>query len=116
MKMRTIMFVCLLLLVGSSTNAGVTSGTGTIKMVNIRADGTVMRIDFSQPIQNPDGCGAAEFYVRELGTDAGSNRFVAAVLSAYMANRQVSFFISGCTQNPYWGATRPMPFDIYIRE
>lgn len=103
-----------LLLGAAPAWAGALSGYGYITEINMPADGNMIRIRFSEAIQNPDGCGGAEFYIRELGTSAGSNRFVATLLTAYTAKKRVQFWISGCTQNQWWSATRPQLYDVYV--
>lgn len=94
--------------------AGQISGVGTIQRLNVPADGSFVRIDFSEPIVNPDGCGGADFYIRELDNTPGSQRFMAAVMSAFIAQKPVAFWIAGCTDKVHWGTTRPKVFDIYI--
>ncbi|MCW2404415.1 hypothetical protein M2336_001044 [Sphingobium sp. B1D7B] len=100
-------------LMPTDANAGATSGYGKITQINVDAGGSAMRVEFDQPIVNPDGCGGADFYIVELNS-AGKDRFMSTVLSAFMAGKSVSFWISGCTTGAYWGATRPLMSDIYV--
>lgn len=108
----------ILLLIASTMTAhavGVGSGWGTITQLNIPADGSMVKIWFSQPIVNPAGCTGGEFYIRELDNSVASNRFLSAILTAFTAKKNVSFWIEGCTQNPWWGKTRPQLYDVYMK-
>ena len=104
-----------LMTVSSYVFAGAGSGDGTITELHMNGDGTRVRIKFSEPIANPDGCEKAEFYMRELDDSNSSSRFVAALLSAYTAEKTVQFWISGCTTGAYWGGTRPKLVEIFLR-
>jgi hypothetical protein len=98
----------------SASFAGISSGTGKITQLNVIANGTRMMIRFSQPIQNPENCEGADFYVYEFTESNPADKFYAAVLAAYTSQADISFWISGCTTSQHWGATRPKPFDIYM--
>ena len=95
--------------------AGASSGNGAISQLYVNARGTIVRVHFSAPIVNPDGCQKAEFYMLELDDSNSSSRYVAALLSAYTAEKTVQFWISGCTTGQYWGGTRPKLHDIYLK-
>lgn len=113
--LMTIVLACLL--AGPSmAGEGAGSGWGRITELYMTADGLLLRIRFSRPVENPDGCEGAEFYVRELDESVGSDRFFRAVLAAHTAGRDVEFWVSGCSQSPWWGKTRPQVYDIYIRD
>ena len=104
-----------LMTVSSYVFAGAGSGNGKITQMHIDALGTRVRINFSEPIVNPEGCQKAEFYMLELNDSNSSSRYVAALLSAYTAEKTVYFWISGCTTGQYWGGTRPQLHDIYLK-
>jgi len=103
-----------LLLISSSIFAAEGSGVGKIKELYIDAQGTFVRLQFSQPIKNPENCQKAVFYMLELDDSPGSNRYLSSVLAAYMAQKNVSFWINGCTKKSYWGGTQPQLHDIYM--
>lgn len=114
--MKTLSLLILILSVMPSlVFAGEGSEWGKIIEVYVSADGTVMRVRFSEPIVNPDACEGEDFYIRELDESMGSDRFVKAVLAAHMADMKVDFWIEGCSKAKWWGKTRPVMFDIYIR-
>jgi hypothetical protein len=117
MKKISVLTVVASLLIGGTAAAGAWSKKGTINVVRLPGSGDSIRIDFSEDIVQPDEdnpCGGAEYYIRELDETAGSSRFVSAVLAAFLAGKQVSFWIKNCTTNAHWGSTRPQPADIYI--
>ena len=99
-----------------SANAGQASSYGKITNFHTRADGLMLKIDFSETIVNPGNCEGAGFYIAELDDSPASQRFYSAILTAFTAKKSVQFWISGCTQNQWWGKTRPRIYDIYIQE
>ncbi len=108
--------LCLLcMFISSFVFGGEGSGIGKITLLHIDAAGTQVRVNFSQPIKNPDNCQKTEFYMHELDDSPGSDRFLSALLAAYAAQKNVSFWIEGCTKRGYWGATRPTLHDMYMR-
>ena len=90
------------------------SGWGKITELYVDAKVSVLRLDFSQPIVNPAKCEGADFYVLELDDSVASDRFLRTVVDAYLADREVKFWIDGCSKSQWWGKTRPQIFDIYI--
>lgn len=112
---RILVAIFLLLSVVKVHAVGTGSGWGTITQVNIPASGGMVRFSFSQPIVNPAVCEGTDFYVRELDNSVASSRYLSAILTAYTAQKEVSFWIEGCTQGQWWGKTRPQPDDIYMR-
>lgn len=90
------------------------SNWGKITELYVDAEMTVLRLQFSRPIVNPANCEGGDFYVRELDGSEASDRFMRAVLAAHLANRNVKFWIEGCTAAQWWGHTRPQIHDIYI--
>ncbi|GLQ76324.1 hypothetical protein [Vibrio penaeicida] len=115
--MKVIKFILLSVIVlipSLSFAAGVTSDKGQVKLINVQREGNFVRVDFSQPIKNPGNCEGASFYIAELSDSSGSNRFYSALLTAYTSKSTVSFWVSGCTKQKYWGQTRPAIFDIYM--
>lgn len=103
-----------LIFISTSIFAGEGSGTGKITELYVDAKGTIVRIKFSQPTKNPHSCQKAEFYMIELDGGPGSSRYLSALLTAYTAQKNVSFWIHGCTRGSYWGGTRPQLHDIYM--
>jgi len=93
--------------------AAASSGPGKITKIYMPASGNLMRVEFDQPIVNPDGCGGGDFYVIEL-SNSSQDRFVSMIISAFMTGKTVSFWISGCTGGAYWGSTRPLLADVYV--
>ena len=98
----------------ASAEDGEGSNWGTITEVYVDAKGSVLRLLFSRPVVNPSNCEGADFYVRELDDSAASDRFLKAVLAAHLANREVKFWVYGCSKSRWWGKTRPQIEDIYI--
>jgi hypothetical protein len=90
------------------------SGWGKITEAYVNAEGSVLRLQFSESIVNPGNCEGADFYVRELDDDVASDRFLRVVLAAHLAGRKVKFWIDGCSESKWWGKTRPQIYDIYI--
>jgi hypothetical protein len=115
-SLRILMLLTGMFLIGPPERVvgGDGSGVGYITEFYLNAPGNFVRIKFSQPIKNPEGCEAAEFYVRELNETAGATRFLAILSSAYFERKEVSFYIQGCSENKWWGATRPSLWDIYV--
>lgn len=74
----------------------------------------VLRLQFSRPIVNPANCEGADFYVRELGVSADTDRFLRIVLADHLANRRVRFWIDGFVKSRWRGETRPEIHDIDI--
>jgi len=113
---RQIKLLLLPVLLALSLNlfAGTGSGSGTIDHLYINDAGTLVRIGFSQPIKNPDGCSKSTIYLHELTNSDGSDRFLSALLTAYASKRTVSFWVSGCTVAPWWGGSFPDFNDIYM--
>ena len=104
------------LFASSSASAGVGSGTGKITELYTNASGSIARIQFSAAIKNPDNCGKSTFYMVELNDSAGSNRFYSTLLAAHAAQKDVSFWVHGCTNGTYWGGTQPKITDIYFKQ
>ena len=102
-----------LLIMSTSAIAGESSGRVRITELYMPASGGLVRVRVDKPIVNPDQCGGSEFYIKEL-TAAQEDRFVSVVMSAFLAGKEVSFWISGCTTGSYWYATRPVMSDIYV--
>ena len=92
------------------------SGYGKITELYLNHVGGFVRIRFSQPIANPDGCQGEEYYIAELDDTVGSNRFYSALLSAYASQKKVKFWLNGCTTNAYWQKTRIKIYDIYMSD
>lgn len=92
------------------------SGTGTITQFYTNPTGTFLRIKFSEGIINPDACEGTSFYIAELDDSTGSDRFFSTVLAAFMAKKNVSFWVNGCTSRRFWDKTRPRIRDIYVNE
>lgn len=92
------------------------SGKGLITQFYMNSHGNFLRVKFSKDVVNPAGCEGEDFYINELTDTEGSNRFYSTVLAAYMAKKEVSFWISGCSNNRYWDKTRPRIWDIYVNE
>jgi hypothetical protein len=105
-----------LLLFSGITSAGVGSGAGTIDQLYTKADGSMVRVLFSNGIKNPDpgSCPDNRWYIVELDSSAGSNRFYSTLLAAYMAKKSVSFWVDGCTTETYWSTRSPTITDIYM--
>jgi hypothetical protein len=111
---RAIALSCVLAWSGSAWAAGAMSGPGQITELWMPVTGDVLKIRFSEPIQNPDGCGNATAYIVELDNSVGSNRFVSMAISAFEAKQPVRFWVHGCTTNLHSGATWPTPTAIYV--
>jgi hypothetical protein len=94
---------------GASAEEGDGSNWGKITAVYVDAKGSVLRVVFSRPVVNPSGCEGGDFYVRELDDSAASDRFVKTVLAAHLANREVEFWVYGCTKSRWWGKFMPKP-------
>ncbi len=92
------------------------SGWGKIEEVYVDAQGSVLRLQFSEKVVNPGGCEGADFYVRELDDSVASDRFLRVVLAAHLAGRKVKFWVDGCSKSQWWGKTRPQIYDIYIAD
>lgn len=104
------------LLLSSIALAGQGSGVGKITQLNVGPDGTHIRVWFSKTVVNPSGCDAEGYYVRELDDTRGSDRLYSSILSAFMAKRDVTLYIHGCSTKKFAGNTRPRIHDIYIKE
>jgi len=115
MKVFKLLMITIILLGSQLTTAGEMSGLGTITGINMPASGEMIRINFSLPFKNPSNCTGSDMYIKEITNDA-SNRFVSTVLAAYMAKKQVEFWIDGCTTKTWWGKTQPQIYDIYIHD
>ena len=113
---KNIAYLMLPLLLTLSLNAyaGVGSGQGTIDHLYINDAGTIVRVGFSEPIKNPDGCTKSTIYLHLLSNDDASSRFLSALLTAYTTKSTVSFWVSGCTSAPWWGGSFPDIHDIYM--
>ena len=94
--------------VSSSVFSGESSGTGIITELytNIESDKSVARIKFSEPLRDMN-CGGDGFYIMELSETRASSRVYSTLLAAFVANSKISFWVAGCTEKKYWGATRP---------
>jgi hypothetical protein len=114
MKLLTIFLTAITLFLPTYSFAGQGSGWGKIIELNINKHGRLM-IRFSKKIVNPDNCQRGDFYIVEKSDSNAANRFYSAILAAHAANKDVQFWISGCTKNKHWGYTRPTPYDIYIK-
>lgn len=108
-------FICSLFLISTKSFAGASSGWGTITEFYVHGTGTAVRVKFSEPIVNPDGCTGTEYYIRELDESAGSSRFYSALLAAYTSKSPVNIYINGCTSSTWWGKTRPKMHEISIK-
>ncbi len=104
----------LFIFLSSFAFGGIGSGNGKITQLYINATGTLVRVKFSQPIKNPGNCPRSEFYIRDLYDNSGSDRFLSALLAAYTAQKNVSFWVDGCTERNYWGGTWPRIHDIHM--
>ena len=112
--MKNILGICLLLLMPLA-HAGFDSGVGKITMLYMKPNANWVRINFSKPIKNEKNCGEKGFYIAELDDSRASDRFYSALLAAHAAQRDVSFWISGCSDVAPWGSTRPKIYDTYLR-
>lgn len=90
------------------------SNWGKITEFYVDAKMTVMRLTFSRTVINPSNCEGGDFYMLELDDSPASERFIRVVLAAHLANREVKFWVDGCTKQKWWGKTRPIIYDIYI--
>ncbi len=54
-------------------------------------------------------------YVRTLDSSPASSRFVALITTAFVSGKTAYFWLSRCTSGVYWGGTRPVPHDIYLK-
>lgn len=115
MRLLVIILVTFLQPITVLAGEGAGSLWGTITEVNINAEGTVLRVRFSNPIVNPSNCEGHDFYIRELDDSMASDRFVRMVMAALLANAEVEFWIDGCTKSRWWGKTQPQIYDIYVR-
>lgn len=107
--------VFLALAISSIAHSAEGSGKGTITQLYVKNNGSFVRMMFSQSMVNPDNeCELANYYIVELDDSDGSNRFYSAILSAYMSQQTVSFWVHGCTSSRYWGGTQPTVTDIYM--
>ncbi len=100
-----------LVLLSAQAYSGQTSGWGKITRLYVNADSTVLRVTFDRPTVDPDNCGnSSSFYMKEI---MGENKvFVSAVMAAFHSQREVRFWIAGCTSIEYWGQKRPVLYDI----
>ena len=112
--LKRLIFI-LAMVMANAVFAGAPSGNGKITELYINAKGTLVRIQFSEGIINPSDCQEDSFYMIELDQSNGDSRFLASLVAAYAAQSTVSFWIHGCTANPYWGGTQPRLTDIYMR-
>lgn len=97
--------------------AGEGSGLGTITTLYVKPNANWVRVNFSNTIKNPDGCdeNGLQFYVFELDGSKASDRFYSALLAAYAAKKNISFWISGCSTAEPWGIERPKIYDMYMQ-
>lgn len=115
--MKLKLFIALSLLLSTNVfSQQADSGVGKITSLYMPVKSNFIRINFNQTIKNPSNCGKAEFYVVELTDGAGSARFTSMLLTAFTSNKPVRFWVRGCSEGQYWGATRPTIYDIYIYE
>jgi len=114
---RQIKLLLLPVLLALSVNlfAGAGSGDGTITDLYVNAKGTMIRVHFSKPIVNPDGCDKADYYMLELDPADNNNPFVSFLLSAHVSQTTVWFWISGCTSGAYWGGTHPQLHEVFLK-
>ena len=94
--------------VSSSVFSGEGSGAGVITELytNIESGKSVARIKFSTPVKGLS-CGGEGYYILEMNETLASGRMYATLLAAFNASSRVSFWVAGCTEKKYWGATRP---------
>lgn len=114
MKIILVVFV---FLIPSIVSAGESSGVGKITMLYVKPDASWVRVNFSNAIKNPDSCNenGLGFYVVELDDSKESDRFFSSLLAAYAAQKNISFWISGCSTAMPWGVERPKIFDMYMQ-
>ncbi|MCB1214374.1 MAG: hypothetical protein KDK66_02740 [Deltaproteobacteria bacterium] len=115
--MKTInrlLLITLLLLPNLVFAASESSGVGKITSLNLAANGAILKVTFSQPYVNPGNCGAANAYIRELDDSPVNQRFYSTALAAYIAKKDVKFWIDDCTTNPWWTDTYPRIWGIEI--
>ena len=109
------MTVVFFLWLASQSWASESSGYGQITELYVNATGTIVRVQFSAGIKNPDGCDKSSYYMRELADGDNGSRFLSMLLAAKMSNATVQFWINGCTSGSYWGGTQPQLNDIYLK-
>jgi hypothetical protein len=95
---------------------------GHIGEVRVDAGGTMLRIGLAEAMQ-PASTGIIANYPKctMQPPDAYyvvrynfSDRFLAAVLTAFATGTAVSMWVQYCTPSPEWSYTHPVPEDIYL--
>jgi len=93
MKKNTI-FASFILLTFCHFQAVAGGGTGWLNVTQIYAYSSgVVRVFVSPAHTDPDNCGSTSVF--HIAVDANKNMY-AAILTAFTANKTVSFYISGC--------------------
>lgn len=110
--MKRYLISMIFVLISSPAFSGQTSGWGKITALYIDADSTFVRLSFSQAIVNPDSCSASQWYIKEVS--GGNSFFISEILAAFHSQKDVRFWISGCTTGSYWGGTQPQLSDIEV--
>ena len=109
-------YILILILFIASTNTfsiGAGSGHGKITQLWTDSGGNAAFIRFSNPIV-PVGCEGGELYVVDLDNTHGSSRFYSTLLAAYISQKEVQFWIDGCSNYRIWGKNRGHIYDIYL--
>jgi len=108
-------FSIVLFLISTLAYSGAGSGVGKIELLYVKPNANWMKIHFSREIVNPNGCEKTGFYIVELDDSKASDRFYSALLAAYAAQKDIHFWISGCSSVKPWGGNRPKVYDIYMQ-
>jgi hypothetical protein len=61
---------------------------------------------------NPDGCGTSSFVILQM-SNANYKDYLATILAAGTAQKQLNFWLSGCTSTP-WGGSAPLVMTVTI--
>lgn len=113
--MRYLISIIVISLISSYSYAGKTSGWGTIESLLVRGDSKVVRVIFSKTQENPDGCtGAADWYINELTSE--NNVFMSQLIAAFYSQKEVRFWIAGCTSGLHYNKTWPNMYDIEVKK
>ena len=96
--MRHIIFVLLVVLLGTNIGYAGSGSTGYIEIRTIRVGGGFLRVTSTSEFSDPSSCsGSSSISHILISEDTPSyNEIVSFVLSAKMANRKVNFWVKGC--------------------
>lgn len=108
--MKTLISFAFLTIASVALAAG-NSGARSIAAISVEA-GYFAMVYGTTAFDNPDACGNSTMAMLPA-SNAGYKEMLAVALSAFAAEKNVSFWLNGCVATP-WGFTVPQIYSIAV--